>query len=82
MSEQEDYCEGWGPLYYKKMIKLQLIQQGQQNLVDSQVAEIAALKEEVARLRECKRFVDDCAEMGGFVGAAASLLLKQLDEER
>jgi hypothetical protein len=52
MSKQEDYCEGWGQLYYDKMIKLQLIQQGQQNLVDSQVAEIAALKEEVARLRE------------------------------
>lgn len=59
MSKQEDYCEGWGPLYYSKMIKLQVVQQGQQNLVDSQAAEIAALKAEVERtldhLRNCTR---------------------------
>ena len=71
MSKQEDYFEGWGPLYYDKMIKLQVIKQVQQNLVDSQTAEIAALKAEVERLNHEKLIMRDVCE--GQSGAISDL---------
>ena len=44
-------------------------------------AEIAALKAEIERLRECKAFVEDCEETGGFIGSAARALLAKLKQE-